>query len=94
VLTRLSRLAVVLMSCTLSACASLPTWTKPTPIECPEDAFVPGEPMVYSDARDLVTTEAEDAENRSRTKVLALRHKLARGCLQRAEKAVYIERVP
>ena len=49
--------------------------------------------MVYSDARDLVTTEAEDAENRSRTKVLALRHKLARGCLQRAEKAGYIERV-
>lgn len=49
--------------------------------------------MVYSDAQDLVTTEVEDAENRHRTKILALRHKLARGCLSRAEKAGYIQRV-
>ncbi len=53
----------------------------------------PGEAMVYSDAQDLVTTEVEDAENRARTKILALRHKLARGCLTRAEKAGYINRV-
>lgn len=49
--------------------------------------------MVYSEAQDLVTTEVEDAENRHRTKILALRHKLARGCLNRAEKAGYIRRV-
>ena len=69
------------------------TWTKPTPIHCPDEAFVPGEPLVYSDATDLVTTEAEDAENRQRIKILALRHKLARGCLNRAERAGYIQRV-
>ena len=49
--------------------------------------------MVISDATDLVTTEVEDAENRARTKILALRHNLARGCLNRAEKAGYIRRV-
>jgi hypothetical protein len=49
--------------------------------------------MIYSDATDLVTTEVEDAENRHRTKILALRHKLARGCLTRAEAAGYIRRV-
>jgi hypothetical protein len=77
----------------LSGCASFATWTKPTAIECAEEAFEPGDPMVYSDATDLVTTEVEDAENRHRTKILALRHKLARGCLSRAEKAGYIQRV-
>jgi len=55
--------------------------------------MLPGEPMVYSDATDLPTTEVEDAENRSRTRILALRHKLARGCLTRAETAGYIRRV-
>lgn len=54
---------------------------------------MPGDPMVYSEATDLVTTEVEDAENRHRTYVLALRYKLARGCLTRAEKAGYIRRV-
>ncbi len=49
--------------------------------------------MVYGDATDLVTTEVEDAENRARTKILALRHALARGCLSRAEQAGYIRRV-
>jgi len=49
--------------------------------------------MVMSDATDLVTTEVEDAENRGRTRVLALRHKLATGCLTRAETAGYIRRV-
>lgn len=81
------------MSFTLSGCANWQTWTKPTPIDCPSDAFDPGEAMVYSDAQDLVTTEVEDAENRARVKILALRHKLARGCLSRAEKAGYINRV-
>lgn len=77
----------------LSACTSFGAWTKPTAIDCPDEAFLPGEPMIYSDATDLVTTEVEDAENRHRTKILALRHKLARGCLTRAEAAGYIRRV-
>lgn len=81
------------MSFTLSGCSGYATWTKPTAIDCPEEAFLPGEPMIYSDAQDFVTTEVEDAENRARTKILALRHKLARGCLTRAEKAGYINRV-
>ncbi len=91
--TRSSLLLAALLSCTLSACDSFGRWTKPTAIDCPDDAFLPGEPMVISDATDLVTTEVEDAENRARTKVLALRHALARGCLSRAEQAGYVRRV-
>jgi hypothetical protein len=88
-----SLLLVALLSFTLSGCNSFATWTKPTAIDCPDEAFLPGEPMVVSDATDLPTTEVEDAENRSRVRILALRHKLARGCLTRAETAGYIRRV-
>lgn len=91
--TRTSLLLAALLSLPLCGCASYATWTKPTAIDCPDDAFIPGDPLVYSDATDLVTTEVEDAENRHRTKILALRHKLARGCLGRAEQAGYIRRV-
>jgi hypothetical protein len=77
----------------LSACSNFGAWTKPTAIDCPDEAFLPGDPLVYSEATDLVTTEVEDAENRHRTYVLALRYKLARGCLTRAETAGYIRRV-
>lgn len=91
--TRLSLLLCALLSLPLSGCASFGKWTQLTAIDCPDDAFMPGDPMVYSDATDLVTTEVEDAENRHRTYVLALRYKLARGCLTRAEQAGYIRRV-
>ena len=91
--TRSSLLLFGLLSLLLSGCNSFKPWTTPTAIDCPDDAFLPGEPMVYSDATDLVTTEVEDAENRHRTAILALRAKLARGCLSRAEKAGYIRRV-
>jgi hypothetical protein len=86
-------LLAALLSLLLSACSNFATWTKPTAIDCPDEAFLPGDPMVISDATDLVTTEVEDVENRHRTKILALRHKLARGCLTRAETAGYIRRV-
>lgn len=70
----------------------MPRWTQPTPIDCDAEAFLPGEAMIYSDETLYTVTEVEDAENRARTKVLALRHKLARGCLTAAESAGYIHR--
>lgn len=91
--TRRSLLLCAPLSLLLSGCASFGKWTQPTAIDCPDEAFLPGEPMVISDATDLVTTEVEDAENRHRIYVLALRYKLARGCLTRAETAGYIRRV-
>lgn len=74
----------------LSGCNSLRTWTKPAPIECEAESVATAEPMTFSDARDLPTTEVEDAENRGANRINALRWKLARNCIKAGVKAGYI----